>query len=147
SVTSQLLPYVENNNKVREDFIITSFVLDHFPSMARSDRDAQVNTWKRDAPPNSAVIGSGVMVMLILLIESFMLTNIAISISSRCLKEIGIRKVMGGMRNQLVIQFIGETMLICLISLFLGTVIAGFLADGWNVMWEYMRITPHYIDN
>src|SRR5690606_9852596 len=42
---------------------------------------------------------------------------------------------------------IGETMLICLISLFLGTVIAGFLAAGWNVMWEYMRITPHYIDN
>jgi ABC-type transport system, involved in lipoprotein release, permease component len=147
SVTRQLSPYVENNNKVREDFIITSFVLDHFPSMARSDRDAQVNTWTWDAPPNSAIIGSGVMGILILLIACFNLTNTAIAISSRRLKEIGIRKVMGGMRKQLVIQFIGETMLICLISLLLGTVIAGFLADGWNVMWEYMRITPHYIDN
>lgn len=147
AVTAQLLPYIENNNKVREDFIIRDYALDHFPSMAHADRDARVNSWTWDAPPKSAIIGSAVMGILILLIACFNLTNTAIAISSRRLKEIGIRKVMGGMRKQLVIQFIGETMLICLISLVFGVLIAGFLIDGWNLMWEYMRLTPHYLDN
>lgn len=146
-VTAQLLPYVENNNKVREDFVIKDYTLDHFPTMAHTDRDSQVNSWTWDAPPKSAIIGSAVMGVLILLIACFNLTNTAIAISSRRLKEIGIRKVMGGMRMQLVIQFIGETMLICLLSLIIGVLIAGFLIDGWNLMWEYMRLTPHYLDN
>lgn len=147
AVTAQLLPFIENNNKVREDFIIRDYTLDHLPTMAHADRDARVNNWTWDAPPKSAIIGSAVMGILILLIACFNLTNTAIAISSRRLKEIGIRKVMGGMRKQLVIQFIGETMLICLISLIFGVLIAGFLIDGWNLMWEYMRLTPHYVDS
>ena len=146
-VYQQLQPYIENNNKVREDFQIKELVLDPFTTLADRDRADEVRSWTWDAPPISAIIGSMVMGILILLIACFNLTNTAIAISSRRLKEIGIRKVMGSMRTQLILQFIGETMFICFLALVIGVGIADFLVSGWNTMWEYMQLTPHYLDN
>lgn len=147
NVYKQLQPYTANNNKVREDFIIKELALDHFPSMAHNDRASEVRTWTWDAPPIAAIVGSSVMGILILMIACFNLTNTAIAISSRRLKEIGIRKVMGGLRKQLIFQFIGETTLVCFLALLVGLVGSKFLVDGWNIMWEHMRLTPHYSDN
>lgn len=146
-VRQQIQTYVQNNNQVREDFIIREFDLDHLPSMARNDQAQRIRTWTWSAPPPAAIIGTATMGILILLIACFNLTNTAIAISSRRLKEIGIRKVMGGVRKQLILQFIGETTLVCFFALLVGLVFAEFLTEGWNVMWEYMRIEPHYLDN
>ena len=143
----QLQKYIANNNNVREDFIIKEFVLDPLPTMAHQDRSENTRTRTWGAPPISAIIGSMVMGILILLIACFNLTNTAIAISSRRLKEIGIRKVMGSMRVQLIVQFIGETMFICLLALVVGLGLADILVSGWNSMWEYMQLTPHYLDN
>ena len=143
----QLQKYIANNNNVREDFIIKEFVLDPLPTMAHQDRSDNTRTRTWGAPPISAIIGSMVMGILILLIACFNLTNTAIAISSRRLKEIGIRKVMGSMRVQLIVQFIGETMFICLLALVVGLGLADILVSGWNSMWEYMQLTPHYLDN
>lgn len=146
-VEKQLQAHVESNNRVREDHIIKDFVLDHFPTMAFRDRDAEVRNWTWAAPPQSAIIGSGIMGILILLIACFNLTNTAMAISSKRLKEIGIRKVMGSMRNQLITQFLSETLLICFIALIFGLFFADWLVQGWNSLWEFMRLTPHYLDN
>jgi cell division protein FtsX len=146
-VHKELQPFIENNNKVREDFIIKELALDKFSSMARSDRAEDIGSYTWNAPPIAAVIGTATMGILIILIACFNLTNTAIAISSRRLKEIGIRKVMGGLRKQLIMQFIGETTLICFFALLVGLVMAEFLTEGWNRMWEYMRVTPHYLDN
>jgi putative ABC transport system permease protein len=143
-VHKQLQPFIENNNKVREDFVIKEFALDHFPEMGHNDRAAEVNNWTWNAPPKSAIVGTGIMGIMILLIACFNLTNTAIAISSRRLKEIGIRKVMGSMRSQLIYQFIGETTFLCLLALIFGIFVSGFLVDGWNLMWEFMQLKPHY---
>ena len=145
-VHQQLQTYKENNNKVREDFQVKEYALEPFSTMAHRDRadDTRSRTW--GAPPISAITGSMVMGVLILLIACFNLTNTAIAISSRRLKEIGIRKVMGSMRMQLIIQFLGETMLICFLALIVGLALADLLVQGWNNMWDYMRLTPHYVD-
>ena len=147
TVYKQLQTYVENNNKVRDDFQIKEFVLDPFTTMAHADRAdrAQRETW--GAPPISAVIGSNVMGICVLLLACFNLTNTSIAISSRRLKEIGIRKVMGSTRKHLIYQYIGETMLICALAMAVGVVLSDFMVRGWNIMWEYFRLTPHYLDN
>jgi putative ABC transport system permease protein len=147
AVHKQLQGYVANNNKVREDFIVKEFVLDHFPEMASKDRAEQTQTWTWNAPPIAAVPGSAMMGILILLIACFNLTNTAISISSGRLKEIGIRKVMGGLRSQLIIQFIGETIFICFFALLIGLFLGEVLIAGWNELWEYMKLSSHYLDN
>ncbi len=146
-VHRQLQSYIENNNKVREDFQVKEFVLDPLSTMAHRDRADNVRTRTWGAPPISAIIGSMVMGILILLIACFNLTNTSIAISSRRLKEIGIRKVMGSLRKHLIIQYIGETTFICLVSLLLGLVVADFLIRGWNYMWQYFQLTPHYTDS
>jgi putative ABC transport system permease protein len=145
TVHRQLQPYIENNNKAREDFVIKELALDHFAEMAHNDRDAEVQSWTWEAPPTAAIVGTAMMGILILLIACFNLTNTAIAISSRRLKEIGIRKVMGGLRKQLIVQFIGETTLICFFALLVGLLVAEFLTEGWNTMWEDMRVWLHTI--
>ncbi|MCD9014727.1 ABC transporter permease [Parachryseolinea silvisoli] len=147
-VQKQLQAYTENNNRVREDFRIHEFVLDPFTTLAYRDRDDQVRAATWAAPPLAAIIGSVIMSMLILLIACFNLTNTAIAISTRRLKEIGLRKVMGSLRIQLIVQFIGETTCICLLALILSLGITDLLIDGWNIMTDNnIHLTNHYLQN
>ena len=147
TVYQQLQPFIENNNKVREDFQVKEFVLSPLTTMAHNDRGADVQTSTWWPPPVSAVIGSNVMGILALLLACFNLTNTSIAISSRRLKEIGIRKVMGSARKHLIIQYLGETMFVCILALLVGLVLSDFMVRGWNYMWQYFQLTPHYLDN
>jgi putative ABC transport system permease protein len=147
-VSKQLQPFIANNNKVREDFQIREFVLDPLSEMAHRDRAASVRSDTWGAPPISAVIGSNVMGILVLLLACFNLTNTSIATSARRLKEIGIRKVMGSSRTHLIFQFIGETMSICLLAAGVGLLLSDFFTvHGWNVMWQYFQLTPDYLGN
>lgn len=147
AVQEQLKQYTANNNKIREDFIIKYFLVEPFAGMAVRDSYADKNgTWTRDASPLAAVIGIGLMGIFVLLIAIFNLTNTAVAISSRRLKEIGIRKVMGSTRKDLIFQFIGETTLICFVSLALGIVIAEvLLLPAFNKLWpEFNMVTDYF---
>jgi cell division protein FtsX len=145
-IEDQLKPLAANNNKVREDFIMTGFRLDPLTGMAtRDEYSNRQGTWTRDASPLAAVVGCAVMGVFILLIACFNLTNTSIAMSSRRLKEIGIRKVMGGRRKQLIAQFIGETMFVCFVALLLGMLIADlFLIPSFNALWPYMKLKADY---
>ncbi|HZY79591.1 MAG TPA: ABC transporter permease [Cyclobacteriaceae bacterium] len=147
TIEAQLKPFTENNNKVREDFIMTSFHLDPLVGMAKRDEyDNRNGTWTRDATPRAAVMGCAIMGIFILLIACFNLTNTSIAMSSRRLKEIGIRKVMGSRRKQLVIQFIGETMIVCFLALLIGMLIADlFLIPAFNALWPDMKLQADYL--
>lgn len=148
SVHQQLQVYTKNNNKVREDFQVREFALDPLTTMAHHDRADDVRVWTWAAPPISAITGSLMMALLLLLIACFNLTNTAIAISSRRLKEIGIRKVMGSMRIQLIVQFIGETTFICFLALLVALGLADFLIAGWNIMTgNNIHLSPHYLDD
>jgi ABC-type antimicrobial peptide transport system permease subunit len=147
TIVAQLLPFKENNNAVREDFKIKKFVLDPLTGMGQ--RDSANDTWSQtqSSSPRAAVLAPAMMALLLLLIACFNMTNTAIAISSRRLKEIGVRKVMGGLRSQLIAQFIGETTFICIISLVFGLLLGEVLLGSWNVMWEEMKLTSHYFDS
>lgn len=58
-----------------------------------------------------ALIGGFILLMAVI---NFI--NISIGTSSYRLKEIGMRKVLGGKRNQLVLQFLSESMLLSIIA-------------------------------
>ncbi|MFY8037378.1 MAG: ABC transporter permease [Cyclobacteriaceae bacterium] len=147
SIQEQLKQYVSNNNKIREDFIIKYFLVEPFVGMAVRDSYADKNgTWTRDGSPLAAVIGIGLMGLFVLLIAIFNLTNTAIAISSRRLKEIGIRKVMGSMRKDLIAQFIGETTMICFVALLFGVIIAeAFLLPAFNKLWPDFNMVTDYL--
>ena len=146
SIESQLKPYTENNNKIREDFIIREFKLRSFVGMAVDDGyNDRPGTWTREGSPIAAVVGIGVMAIFVLLIAIFNLTNTAVAISSRRLKEIGIRKVMGSTRKHLIFQFLGETTLTCFLALLLGVIIGEWLLiPAFNDMWPDLKLEPSY---
>lgn len=146
SIESQLESYTENNNKIREDFIIKAFKLESLVGMAVRDSYNNVpGTWTREGSPIAAVIGVGAMGVFVLLIAIFNMTNTAIAISSRRLKEIGIRKVMGSTRKHLIAQFIGETTLACFLALVLGIAIGEwFLIPAFNKLWPDLKLEPDY---
>jgi len=75
-----------------------------------------------------------------LLIASFNFANTAIATSGKRLMEIGMRKVVGGERRQLMIQFLIENYLICFLALLVGIAGASLLVPAYSSMWEYMTI-------
>jgi putative ABC transport system permease protein len=74
----------------------------------------------------SGMIVFAIIAGLILLPACFNYTNISIARALKRSKEIGLRKTMGGIKNQIFLQFITETVVITLISL-VGAVLIFFL--------------------
>jgi putative ABC transport system permease protein len=149
AIEEQIKPYVENNNKIREDFIIRKFELESFVGMGvRDSYDDKPGTWTQEGSPIAAIVGVGAMGIFVLLIACFNLTNTAVAISSRRLKEIGIRKVMGSSRKHLIFQFIGETSLICFVSLLIGMAMGEYLfVPAFNELWPQMKLQTDYLAN
>jgi putative ABC transport system permease protein len=58
--------------------------------------------------------------MLTLLIASINYINLSTAQSFTRMKEIGIRKIMGSMKYQLIVQFLSESSLFCLVSLMIA---------------------------
>ena len=67
-----------------------------------------------------------IIALFVLVIAGFNFVNLATARSFRRAKEIGVRKVIGAERKQLIIQFIGETILLSVLSMLIA-VIATFL--------------------
>lgn len=67
-----------------------------------------------------------IIALFVLVIACFNFVNLATARSFRRAKEIGVRKVIGAERKQLIMQFIGETILLSVLSMLLA-IIATFL--------------------
>ena len=64
-----------------------------------------------------------VVAILILLIAGINFVNLATARSARRAKEVGLRKVVGSMRKQIILQFLGESVLMSLIALTLAVLL------------------------
>jgi predicted lysophospholipase L1 biosynthesis ABC-type transport system permease subunit len=86
-------------------------------------------------PRGVSVIVPIAMSLLILLITCFNFTNISIAFAGKRLKEIGLRKVMGGTRFQLIKQFLTENLMLCLFASLLAVLFVGYLLPHFNMMF------------
>jgi putative ABC transport system permease protein len=78
-----------------------------------------------------AYILSGIA-LFILLIACINFVNLTVARSVKRAKEIGIRKVVGGDRTQLIIQFLGESFLLCTIAFALAILLVQFTLPVFN---------------
>ncbi len=69
----------------------------------------------------------GLVAFLILMIACINFTNLATARAARRAREVGLRKVVGASRSQLVNQFLGESMLFTLISLVFAVIVVEFI--------------------
>jgi putative ABC transport system permease protein len=72
--------------------------------------------------------------VFILLIACINFINLTTARSTERAKEVGIRKVIGAERQQLTTQFLGESVLLCLIAFVLSVITCWLLLDLFNTL-------------
>jgi ABC-type antimicrobial peptide transport system permease subunit len=160
-VEKHLSNYRQPHNEANTDWQISGFYLQPFQNIAFSsdrDMDGFVNGSPLNANPRGVVvIVPAIMSIFILLITCFNFTNISIAFASRRLKEIGIRKVIGGVRRQLISQFLTENLILCLLASLLAIIMLHAVIPVLNdlsgleiklsytkdfILWAFLLLLP-----
>lgn len=70
--------------------------------------------------------------ILILLLACFNYMNLSTAQSARRAREIGLRKTIGAIRSKLIVQFLIEAFILCLISIILSLILVEILLPWFN---------------
>lgn len=108
-------------------------------------------TWEIESPGSKASVAVfSLVALLLLVIAGINFTNLSSARASKRSLEVGIRKVSGANKNQLINQFIGESLLMSFIALLFAFLLieltlpvfsvftgkemnTGMLFEGWNL--------------
>jgi ABC-type antimicrobial peptide transport system permease subunit len=117
-LAKQMDRYIAVFNANNPETPAKSFVLDNLRHPAPGAYDV-INRPAEVHHPAITIIFS-LIALTMMALSCFNYVNIALGAVSRRLKEIGIRKVIGGKREQLIQQFMAENLLLCFTALVLG---------------------------
>ncbi|MCG6960283.1 ABC transporter permease [bacterium BMS3Abin03] len=84
--------------------------------------------------------------LFILLLACFNFMNLATARSSQRMREIGVRKVLGAVRKQIVSQFLGEATLLALISLVFSFMLVELVLPSFSNLLN-TEISFNFLDN
>src|SRR5690606_2229345 len=70
--------------------------------------------------------------LLVLIIACINFVILSLADSVRRSREVGVRRVVGSSKTQLLLQFIGEAMFPCVLSFFVAVAVAYFLLPVFN---------------
>ena len=95
--------------------------------------------------PMYSYILSGIA-LFVLLIACINFVNLTVARSVRRSKEIGIRKVVGGERKQLIVQFLGESFLLCFFAFALAIVLVQLALPVFNELSNKVLALSYLFD-
>jgi len=145
-VEAALQAYRAPQNQANLDWPVERYRLEALADMALYSRDVRWNNlW--DGSPPASIWGNIIIAIMLLLTACLNFANTTIAIGNRRLREMGVRKVMGGTQGQLMRQLLGEAFLVCLIALGLGMFLATPLVDWYNATWKHIDLQISYLDN
>jgi putative ABC transport system permease protein len=108
----------------------------HFYLMPLTDIHLHSNS-KYEMEPNGDiqyVYIFGALAIFILLLACVNFTNLATASSSKRSREVGIRKVLGSEKKQLIVQFLGEAILMSFFAMVLALIFADLLLPLFNLL-------------
>ncbi len=129
--TKQLPAFLEkmNGTEMKQYNMYPTLILEKFKDVyLRSTRDDS----KTGNIKNVYIFS--IVAVFILLIACFNFINLTTARSAERAKEVGIRKVVGAGKPQLTRQFIGESVIICLIAFLLTLGLAAILIPSFNTL-------------
>jgi putative ABC transport system permease protein len=109
----------------------SQYLLQPFLDMHMSTDLPAQNGLSDASNPMYAYILSGIA-LFVLLIACINFVNLTVARSVKRAKEIGIRKVVGGDRKQLIMQFLGESFLLCIIAFALAIGLVQLILPVFN---------------
>ncbi len=121
-IASKMNKYVAVQNEANENLQIQSFVLDNL--IHPNPRAHEVIDRPSSITHPLVIFLSALLAPLMMALSCFNYINISLGVAGKRLKEIGIRKVIGGKKIQLVGQFMTENLLLCSLALILGLLFA-----------------------
>jgi len=145
-VEKMLQKYAAPQNTSRPDWPISSFYTTSLSDMAKGGRNIRA-FWLWPAPVAAATYTPAILAVLILLIACFNFTNTSLMMMGKRLKEIGVRKALGGTRAQLAIQFIIESALLSAIAVLISLAVANYLVPAYNSLWQDMSIEMNLMED
>src|SRR6188508_838643 len=128
-VNAKIKGYIKSKNK---DSNVDLFLQNYGESYLYSDWD----NGKQNGGRIEYVRIFSVVAIIILLIACINFMNLATARSLRRAREIGVRKVVGAGKRQLVAQFIGESMFVSFLALILSLLIVALILPSFNTLTE-----------
>lgn len=110
-------------------FGLQPFLDIHLDNSINVDQNGITRT---SSPIYSYILGG--IGLFILIIACINFVNLAVARSLKRAKEIGIRKVIGGRRNQLIFQFLTESFLLTLIAFLIAGLLSQFVLPAFNML-------------
>ncbi|MEJ0030846.1 MAG: ABC transporter permease [Bacteroidota bacterium] len=104
------------------------------------DKDAPGGYAPVSDPKYSLILGA--IALLILFVACINFVTLSIGRSLKRAKEVGIRKVVGAVRTQLITQFIGEATIIASISMLIGLTLAVLALPVFNELAAKQLLFP-----
>ncbi|MEM1119228.1 MAG: ABC transporter permease [Bacteroidota bacterium] len=114
--------YVRLHNAANESITIESFVFDNLKNPHANAHEVNYRPTRAGEP--IVVFSFTLIGLLMMILSCFNYINISLGFVGKRLKEIGVRKAIGGKKQQLIVQFMAENFLLCAIALLFGLVVA-----------------------
>ena len=122
---------LKNDGGKPDEILMGTYFLQPYLDM-HLDPDLPATTGANNSSnPMYSYILSGIA-LFVLLIACINFVNLTIARSVRRAKEVGIRKVIGGERKQLIIQFLGESFILCTIAFGFAIMLVQLLLPLFN---------------
>ncbi len=134
--------YLPQQNAGREDWKVTGFRMISLADHAKMTGISANSLMER--PEDSAVYGPLVLAILILLSACLNFANTTVARSNSRLKEMGVRKVMGGTQGQLRTQMLLECGAIVVMAFALSVVINRWWLPTFNQMFLFTDTKADY---
>ena len=121
-VYSSMDKYKKLQNESSPNWMISEFKFYPFTSLATEGY--KIESYMAGPGQPQGVFALLIIAALLLLLTCFNYMNISVATITTRLKEIGIRKVIGSTKREIVKQFVTENVLMCTVSIVLGLVLS-----------------------
>ncbi len=138
--------YVERQTSANPDLPVSQFYVESMNEVAENSRALTNDIFKPGMHP-AAVFGPTVISILLLMTACINFMNTSLAFYAGRLKEVGVRKVLGSVRSQLVTQFIGENLVLSLLSLAAAIGLAEIFVPAYSNLWPEWDLTLSYSAN
>ena len=122
---------LKNDGGNPDDIPMGTYFLQPYPDMHLNTELPESNGITNTSNPMYSYLLSGIA-LFVLLIACINFVNLTIARSVKRAKEIGIRKVMGSDRKQLIVQFMGESFFLCTVAFALAILLVQLLLPLFN---------------
>ncbi len=133
-VSDGMEKYKEVQNEANTNWPISGFRF--YPLTTLSRNNGEIQSEVSQGASAAGIITLGAISLMLLLLACFNYMNVAIATVTTRLKEIGIRKVIGGRKKEIITQFLVENLVLCTGSLLTGVLLAYlFFMPGLNSLF------------